>query len=182
MDPPITIHGQPQTIDALQTHIFNNTIWPDFARLPNAERPVMRYQPMQPGEARDIGDRRFEMIAVNHIVPGVGYRVANSTGVFAFSGDTTTNENFWKVLNEGEKLDLLIVEAAFPNNDINLCRQAGHYCAELLAPDLAKLRHQPEVYISHTKPGAENKIFAECEEAIRSHKIKSLQEGARFKL
>ena len=38
-----------------------------------------------------------------------------------------------------EEIDMLIVETAFPNEEIDLCRRAGHYCAELLAGDLDKL-------------------------------------------
>jgi len=122
------------------------------------------------------------MINVNHIVPGVGYRVENEIGVFAFSGDTTTNDSFWQTLNEREKLDVLVVETAFANADVDLCRRAGHYCADLLAEDLAKLKHKPQVYISHNKPGAEKLIMAECAEAIKTHQVHPLNGGIRIKL
>jgi ribonuclease BN (tRNA processing enzyme) len=113
-------------------------------------------------------------------VPGVGYRVENASGVFAFSGDTTTNDSFWEGLNQQEKLDVLIVETAFTNADIDLCRRAGHYCADLLAEDLSKLRHKPRVYISHNKPGSEQQILAECEQAIKTHEIHSLSGGVKL--
>ncbi|MFO8023962.1 MBL fold metallo-hydrolase [Thiohalophilus sp.] len=179
---PITIHAQQVTIDALRTHIFNNVIWPDFAALPHPDRPVLRYQPMQPGESRQVRNIRFEMVPVNHVVPGVGYIVRNSPQVFAFSGDTTTNDTFWARLNQLERLDLLIVEAAFADDDIDICRRAGHYCPALLAEDIAKLTHQPEVYITHNKPGGEGEIFAECARAITTHSVNRLSAGARFTL
>ena len=179
---PIVIHGLAATINALKTHIFNNVIWPDFARLPDDEHPVVQYQVMHVGEIVEINNRKFEMIEVNHIVAGVGYRVESETGSFAFSGDTTTNDTFWSALNQHDKLDLLIVESAFANKDITLCHLSGHYCAELLGPDLAKLNHQPDVYISHNKPGAENQIFAECEKAISTHTIHPLSAGKSFSL
>ncbi|VAW93459.1 CAMP phosphodiesterases class-II:Metallo-beta-lactamase superfamily [hydrothermal vent metagenome] len=182
LETPITIHAQTATLNALKDHIFNNVIWPDFSKLPNKENAVMRYSPMLPGEILNIGDRHLEMINVNHIVPGVGYRVENAIGVFAFSGDTTTNDTLWETLNQRDKLDVLIVETAFANADIDLCRRAGHYCADLLAADLAKLKHQPAVYISHNKPGAEKLIMAECEQAIKTHKIHPLHGGVRIKL
>lgn len=179
---PINIHAQPATIEALEQHIFNNKIWPDFGSLPSPEAPVMRFQPMNPGEICKIENRSFEMIRVNHIVPGVGYRVESPDGAFAFSGDTTSNDTFWEGLNARDKLDMLIVEAAFPNTEIDLCRRAGHYCADLLAEDLAKLQHHPKVYISHNKPGAEETIFAECQKAINGHEVYPLNGGDRFKL
>lgn len=177
---PIVIHGLEATINALKTHIFNNVIWPDFSRLPSKDNPVMRFQIMQPGEVVDINHRKIEMIQVNHIVPGVGYRVQSETGAFAFSGDTTTNNTFWDALNKHDQLDILIVESAFTNKDVTLCHLSGHYCAELLGPDLAKLKHQPSIYISHNKPGAETQIFSECLKAISTHTIHPLSGGQTF--
>ena len=182
IEEPIVIHGLATTIDALKTHIFNNIIWPDFASLPNSDNPVMQYEVMQPGEIVEIDQRKIEMIEVNHIVPGVGYRVESGTGSFAFSGDTTTNDTFWQALNKHDKLDLLIVESAFTNKDVNLCRLSGHYCPELLGPDVAKLNHKATVYISHNKPGAELQIYSECQKAITSHSIHPLSSGQSFTL
>lgn len=179
---PIIVHALAATIDALKEHIFNNVIWPDFSRLPSSDKPVMQYQVMQLGETVEINNRKIEMIEVNHIVPGVGYRVESATGSFAFSGDTTTNDTFWDALNKHSKLDVLLVESAFANKDVTLCNLSGHYCAELLGPDLAKLNHQPEVYISHNKPGAEGQIFGECQKAITTHTIHPLSAGHSFKL
>lgn len=179
---PITVHAQAVTIEALQKHIFNNVVWPDFTRLPTPDRPVIRFETMQPGDIYQLGERSFESIRVNHTVPGVGYRVASETGVFAFSGDTTTNDTFWTALNAHDRLDMLMVEAAFPNEEIELCRQAGHYCPILLAEDLAKLSHRPQVYISHNKPGAESRIFSQCHDAITRYPIHALRGGDRITL
>jgi len=176
---PVVIHAQAETLNALQTHIFNNTIWPDFSRIPK-EAPVLEYQVMAPGEIVVLDNREFEMIPVNHAVAGVGYRVKGGKGVFAFSGDTTTNDTFWAALNKYDALDLLIVEAAFSNADKELCKIAGHYCAELLGEDIKKLNHKPEVYITHNKPGLERSIFDECKQAIPEHTIYPLQGKKTF--
>jgi len=178
---PLVIHAQAETLNALQTHIFNNTIWPDFSRLPT-EAPVLKYQVMTPGETIDISGRKLEMIQVNHAVAGVGYRVQGDKGVFAFSGDTTTNDTFWDALNQHDELDLLIVEAAFANADKELCKIAGHYCPELLGSDIKKLKHQPDIYITHNKPGLEKTILEECKLAISDRTIQPLQGNKLFTL
>ncbi len=183
---PLVVHGQPVTLKALQTHVFNWTIWPDFAKLPTEDKPVMQYQTLVPGDIVDLdgkGEKRtLEMIGVNHIVPGVGYRVEGETGAFAFSGDTTTNDNFWKVLNGHDRLDVLLVEAAFANADIDLSKRSGHYTAKLLAADLKKLKHQPDIYITHNKPGHESVIMGECREAIDGRKVTAAATGLIFTL
>lgn len=179
---PVVVHGQAVTLEALRKHVFNWTIWPDFAKLPTADAPVMRYSSLSPGERMTLEGRQLEMIAVEHIVPGVGYRVEAPGGVFAFSGDTSTNDNFWQVLNAHDRLDLLLVEAAFSNADEALSRKAGHYTPRLLAADLQKLRHRPRIHISHTKPGQEELILQECREAISDREIHSLSSGQVFEL
>jgi ribonuclease BN (tRNA processing enzyme) len=179
---PIIIHGLEATISALKTHIFNNVIWPDFSILPNSDSPVMKYQTMVPGEIVELNGNKIEMIPVNHIVPGVGYRVDTGKNVFAFSGDTTTNDTFWDALNQHSKLDLLFVESAFPNREMDLCRRAGHYCPEMLAKDIVKLKHKPEIYITHNKPGDEDEIFRECQQLIQGHSVNRLTGGMKFDL
>ncbi|WP_455205723.1 MBL fold metallo-hydrolase [Kaarinaea lacus] len=179
---PIVIHGQPETIAALQEHIFNWVIWPDFAKLPTLEKPVMRYEVMQAGEIYRLNGRSLEMIRVNHIVPCVGYRVDGGSGAFAFSGDTSTQDNFWETLNRYESLDPLIVEVAFANSEQELSIKAGHYTPRLLGADMAKLRHYPKVFISHTKPGQEELIVKECQQAIADREIMSLFGGEEFTL
>ncbi len=179
---PLVVHARADTIEALKHHIFNNIIWPDFSRLPSVDKPVMTFNVLSPNEHCELNGRHFEMIPVNHIVPGAGYRVSNGTGVFVFSGDTTSNDTLWQALNTGDRLDVLMVEAAFANKDIDLCRRAGHYCPQLLGEDMRKLKHDPDIYISHTKPGDEQNIFAECQQAMPERKLHLLNGKETFTL
>lgn len=179
---PIVIHAQAPTIEVLRKHIFNWAVWPDFAKLPTPEIPVMTYDPLSPGESCVLGGRSLEMIAVNHIVPAVGYRVACDTGVFAFTGDTVTNDTFWAALNAHDRLDLLLVEATFSNKDKELSLKARHYCPLLLAEDLKKLNHSPQIFVTHNKPGEEEKIFNECLQLMPERNLKRLTGGKTFEL
>ncbi len=179
---PITLYSQPETVAAIKTHLFNWTIWPDFTRLPSEGNGVLKLVEMQPGQTLEFGNRRIEMIPVNHAVPAVGYRIETEGGSIAFSGDTTTNDTLWEALNRHESLDVLIVEAAFLNRDLEVSRHAYHYTPDLLGTDLLKLRHRPEIYITHTKPGAEEQIFAECRIAVGDRKVQLLTHGQLFTL
>lgn len=182
IDEPIVVHALPETIDALRTHIFNWVIWPDFAKLPDEDRPVVRFEEMHPGHPFISGERSLEMIRVNHAVPAVGYRIASPGGVIAFSGDTTSNDEFWQVLNDSPRLDVLIVEAAFANRDEEISRLSRHFCPSLLAADMVKLNHDPEVYITHNKPGEEDVIIAECQAAMPERNVKPLLPHHVFEL
>ncbi|MDH5408434.1 MAG: 3',5'-cyclic-nucleotide phosphodiesterase [Gammaproteobacteria bacterium] len=179
---PITIHAQQETIKAFQQHLFNNVIWPDFSLLPSQDKPVLRFEPMLAGSTYKIDGLTIEMVKVRHVVPAVGYIVEGPGGVFAFSGDTSTNDGFWAALNRYEKLDVLIVEAAFTNQDKLLSQKAGHYCPESLGEDIKKLNHKPKIYLSHHKPGSEKIIFEQCQQEITDQTIESLRGGQRFQL
>jgi len=182
IETPIVIHGQPATLKAFQDHIFNNVIWPDFGVLPTTDKPVLRYELLKPGESIKLDELTLTMVKVKHVVPAVGYIMHTANHTVAFTGDTTTNDTLWPVLNELEQLDALIVEAAFTNSDLKLSRQAGHYCPSTLAADLKKLKHQPKIYLSHHKPGAEDKIRAECQQEITGFTVDSLHGGQIIQL
>lgn len=179
---PIVIHAQAKTIEALQKHIFNWAIWPDFSRLPTPENPVMCFELVEPGKKNTVGNRSLEFIPVNHIVPTGGYRIVCDSGVFAFTGDTTTNDSFWETLNSYDDLDLLFVESAFSNSEEELSIISRHYCPKLLAADLAKLKHRPKIYITHNKPGGEENIFSECMTEIAGREVKRLRGNEVFQL
>lgn len=181
-DEPIVVHAQEETIGALKQHIFNWTIWPDFSELPTRERPSLRFRPMTPGEKITIRSRQFEMIPVNHTVPGVGYCVQDNKGIVAFSGDTTTNDSLWDVLNRYSDIDLLFVESAFSNSDIEISKLSKHYCPKTLGDDIVKLKHRPDVWLTHFKPGEEELIYRECVEAMPDFNVQYLRGSEIFKL
>ncbi len=179
---PLQVYAQRNTIKALCDHVFNWAIWPDFTALPHKSNAVLKLNPMKPGDELVIEGRKIEMITVNHAVPGVGYRVESGGKAFAFSGDTTSNENLWVSLNKHKTLDLLFIETAFADEDMELARVAFHYCPELLAKDLPKLKHKPKVYISHLKPGEEKQIMKECRAALPEWDLQQLKSGDVFEL
>lgn len=179
---PIIVHAQQQTIDVLHQHIFNGDIWPDFTVLPSSDDGVLKLSSMGAGTSTLIGGRRIEMIPVRHTVPAVAYRLESGGKAFAFSGDTTGNDSLWSALNRHHQLDLLFVETAFANRDVELARKACHYCPQLLANDLPRLKHRPTVCISHLKPGDESLIMDECREALPDWELKQLKGGDVFEL
>ncbi len=181
-DRPLVIHALEESMEIIKQHIFNWQIWPDFFELPDKSRPSIEFQAMSAGETRELQGRTIEMIPVNHSVPGVGYRIQNDTGSFAFSGDTTTNDTLWEVLNRHDGLDMLVIECAFSNSEKQLSDLAGHYCPETLIADMSKLRHRPRVFITHLKPGEEDQTFQEITEGLRGFDVVRLHSEDHFQL
>jgi 3',5'-cyclic-nucleotide phosphodiesterase len=158
---PVTVYAQDATMAALRQHVFNNVIWPDFSRIPSPEQPFMTWRSLPPGAEVELGTRRIRSIPVTHTVPAVGYLVSGSGGAVAFSGDTTTTEEFWRVLNGRADLKHVIIETSFLDRDEQLARVSNHLCPRLLAAELRKLKHGPQVHITHLMPGFEDAIMLE---------------------
>ncbi len=182
IEEPIIIHAQETTLKALREHIFNWVMWPDFAELPHPDQPVLAYETLLPGDIVTIGDRSFQAIPVNHVVPAVGYRVEQNGKAFAFSGDTTTNDTLWEKLNNHDNLEFLIIESAFANHDIKLCQLARHYCPSLLAEDIEKLKHKPSLHMTHLKPGEEDIIMSEVRSLLNDWDVEQLKGGEEFEI
>ncbi len=174
---PLTVYAREETLRAVQDHLFNGVIWPDFAQLPSPEKPMLRYCVCSPGDTITIGHRDFYAIDVMHSVPSLGYTVQNSGGVFAVSGDTKTNETLWPVLNACEDLRVLVIEVSFPDEMADLAAIAGHYTPKTLTNDLKRLQHEPEIWLTGMKPGEEERIFEQVIEAAPDKNIQMLSLG-----
>lgn len=175
---PMVVYGRSETLATLQKHIFNWEIWPDFAQLPDLHNPVIRYQTLEPGEMVEVNDRLFHAVDVRHTVPAQGYCISNAEGVFAVSGDTTTNTTLWPLLNSLPRLKALVVEVSFPDEQAALAQAAGHYCPSTLAADLSNLQHQPDIWLTAMKPGEERTIMQQVQQAIPSRGVRMLHTGA----
>jgi len=180
---PLLVYARAETIQILKEHIFNWQLWPDFTELPSKENPVLKLIEMNPGDEMYVGERRIEMVNVNHTVPACAYIVEADDKVFAYSGDTTTNDNLWNRLNQCSKLDFIVVETAFSEEEIELAKLAKHYCPSILAADLKKLNHKVKIGISHLKPGDENHIFQQCCDEVKGeHELCHLANNDNFQI
>ncbi len=176
-DVPLTVYAREETLRAIQDHLFNDVIWPDFSRLPAPENPMLRYRVCGPGDTVTIGHRDFYAVDVMHSVPSLGFTVQNSGGAFAVSGDTKTNETLWPVLNACDDLRVLVIEVSFPDEMESLAMESGHYTPKSLTDDLKRLRHEPDIWLTGMKPGEESRIFEQVVRAAPSRNIQMLSRG-----
>ncbi|HLL77344.1 MAG TPA: 3',5'-cyclic-nucleotide phosphodiesterase [Pyrinomonadaceae bacterium] len=150
---PVRVHTTQEIVDLLERDVFNWTVYPRFSGLRNEHGPVMEYVPFRPGEEFRVAHLRVTAVPVNHIVPTVGLVVSDDRATVAFSSDTTTTEEFWRVVNEMPGLAAVLIEAAFPNSMRKLADVSGHLTPEGLAAEIAKLTHKDlDVLAVHLKP------------------------------
>jgi ribonuclease BN (tRNA processing enzyme) len=179
-DRPLTVYASGETLDILRQHIFNWKIWPDFSEIPGVRRPYMRYQKLELGETVVLNGRRITPVPANHVVPAVGYHLDSGKASLVFSGDTTTNDALWEVVNKIENLRYLIIETAFSNSEKELAVLAKHLCPSLLADELAKFKRDAELYITHLKPGELELTMREIEDCVHGQRPKMLMNNQEF--
>jgi len=160
-DSPVNVHALPETIAALQKHIFNWTIWPDFTQIPHFDRPSMVFSPIAIDETVTLSDRKIRALQANHTVPALGFHISGAEGSLVFSGDTGPNPNFWRYVNGVSDLVHLIVETAFSNREQDLAVSAKHLFPIQLNDELQQLHRQPQLWITHLKPSDRETIARE---------------------
>ncbi len=177
---PITIYAIGETLEILKQHIFNWKIWPDFSEIPSAQHPSMLYQSIELGKTVVLNGRNITAIPANHVVPAVGYHLDSGAASLVFSGDTTTNNALWKVVNKIDNLRYLIIESAFSNSEKDLAVLSKHLCPSMLSMELAKFKREAEVFITHLKPGELEQTMQEIKESVRDIRPQMLLNNQEF--
>jgi ribonuclease BN (tRNA processing enzyme) len=153
---PFTVHGSEATLRVLRRHVFNGKLWPDFTRIPSAERPVLRLAPFRHGVPFRAGRHRVLPVKVRHAVESTGFVVARGGSSFAISGDTGPTTAFWRAVNDAPGLGALLVEVSFPDDLRWLADRSGHLTPATLAGELSKVKRPGvPVYLYHLKPAWE---------------------------
>jgi ribonuclease BN (tRNA processing enzyme) len=172
---PITIYATRATIEILRNHLFNWAIWPDFAEIPSAEAPFMRYREIEVGQPLKLGGRSIVALPARHTVPAVGYHLDSGSASLVFTGDTAPNDALWRIVNRIANLKFLIIETAFSNKERQLADVSRHLCPATLAEELAKLERSAEIYVTHLKPGEIELTMLEIEECAGRFRPRMLQ-------
>ena len=87
---PIVVHGSPETLRILRSHIFNWLIWPDFSSIPRSGNRSCGFRKCTSARApTSAAAAGMTALPALHTVPAVAYQVSCDTGSLVFSGDTT---------------------------------------------------------------------------------------------
>ena len=167
-DKPLKVYGIYETIHALQEHIFNNVIWPDFTKIPSANHPFISLHLIELNEPIHLEQNTITALPVDHSIAANAYAISSDTGTLVFSGDTGVSERFWKAVNQQKQIKHLIIETSFLDREEKLALISGHLSPSLLMSELSKLDKQichPEVkiWICHLKPDGGDAIMQEID-------------------
>ncbi len=174
---PVMLMSLPEVLKGLQANIFNDTVYPDFTRLPSPQHPVICHSTLQAGLEARVGDLRVTAIPVNHPVPTVGFLIEDGASSVVFSGDTYQTDEIWKVASHRPTLKAAFIECSFPDALSDIARASYHLTPSLFAREYRKLG-DPDlpVYAYHLKPRYRDMIRREITQ-LGIPKLSVLQEG-----
>ncbi len=165
---PIIVHGIEHTIKTIKESIFNDSLWPNFSKLPTEQNPILIYNIIAVLTTYRIS--KFEIMAIptNHTIPSVGYIISDGKSSFVYTGDTGPTENFWKIVFDKIEPNAIIIECTFPNIMTELAKNSGHLTPNLLEKELKQIPPSIPIYIFHIKPGYHNEIQREISNIKRN--------------
>ena len=180
--PPVNIRGLPEVLEAISTHLLNDTIWPDFTVIP-AETPVLSYVPMAPGEVVNLDGLHFVNHPVNHAKASSGFVAwgREEDEVLAYTGDTGPTPGWWEFLaGLPIRVKNIITEASFPNRLEGLATVSKHLTPKLLRRELERLPYKPKVFIYHMKSPFSEEIQEELRLAMEGYSYHLMREEEVF--
>jgi cAMP phosphodiesterase len=148
---PFTITSLEPIVKTMQTSVFNNVLWPDFAAIPPGA-PVVKYRTLTEEVEQRVGDLWVTPVAVSHTVPSTGFILHDGTSGLIYSGDTGPTEAIWKAARGLRGIRAIILECAFPNRMDDIATLARHMTPELIRRELDKMPADIPVLIFHVKP------------------------------
>lgn len=177
---PLRVHASRQCARTLRESIFNDELWPDFTRIPDAKQPVVEIIPFDPTRPFRIGKYRVAPVPVCHPVESVGYVLSDGRASVAFSGDTGPTTRLWKRINAERRLKALFVELSFPSRLQGLADVSGHLTPATLASELAKIERDGQpVLLYHLKPAFMAELERELK-TLRLDNVRILERGEEF--
>jgi ribonuclease BN (tRNA processing enzyme) len=145
------IYGSSETLDAVQRHIFNDVMWPDFVSLSKKMHPFLRLCPLDTELPVEVDGLHITPVRVNHVVPTFGYVINDDHTAVIVAGDTGPTERLWEVAHQTAGLRAVFLEACFPNSMKRLAETSFHLTPEMFAGEVGKMPHGIKVVATHIK-------------------------------
>jgi len=160
---PVTICASGMAIEAIRTHILNDVIWPDFSRLPSAEKPVLRYREIAEGiPVVASGGITLTPHCLHNSQSDYGYLIENGSSSLLYTSDIGADAS---LSINGRVAENIIVEVSFPDEKSGLATLTGHLTPGLLLEMIGRLPTAPRtIFVSHMKTYFREQIVRQLQE------------------
>jgi ribonuclease BN (tRNA processing enzyme) len=179
-DKAIDLHASAATIYAVRKYLFNNDTWPDFTRLPNHLLPAIRFHELEAERPLVLDGVSFTPIAVDHLIPTVGFLIEQDGAAVLWSSDTGPTTRLWEIANTTPSLKALCIETSFDNSLQEIADISLHLTPQTLASELVKLQRKVPILLHHLKPPCIERIHQEVGK-LHNADVHFLEQGKGYR-
>lgn len=165
-----TLYASEDVLDMLRRDVFNGRVWPNFLQMSHEGRPFVNVQVIESGKAIDLEGLHITPIAVNHVVPTLGFILEDAASAVVITSDTAATTEIWQRADRLTKLKAVFLEATLPNNMAELAGVTRHLTPDGLFGEMRKLTRRPNFYAVHLSARNRDEVIAE----LRSHGLSNL--------
>ena len=141
--------------------MFNDRVWPDFIGMSESGTPFVKVEALEPGRPVLAAGLRLTPVAVDHVVPTLGFLVESPEVMIAIPSDTGPTDSFWREAGASPNLKAVFLEASFPNAMSELARVSKHLTPAMFAAEARKLPRPVPFIAVHIKPRFYDQVVAE---------------------
>lgn len=165
----LSLYATAPVLEMLSSSLLSGQTYPDFRRLPSAEKPTIRTIALEPFQETEVAGYRVLAVPIAHSVPAAGYVVTSVDGRSLFyTSDTGPG---WATLVKAMRLDLIITELTSSDRFEAGMLRVGHQTPRMLKAELLSFRrlsgYLPPVVLVHMSPLIEGEIANEVAQVAR---------------
>jgi len=157
----VTVHAGRATLESLRRDVFNDRVWPDFISMSEKGMPFVKLESLEPGRPVRAAGLRLIPLAVDHVVPTLGFLVEAPGVTVAIPSDTGPTDSFWRAAGEAPDLKAVFLEASFPNAMSELALASKHLTPAMFAAEARKLGRSVPFVAVHIKARWYEQVVAE---------------------
>lgn len=158
---PFQVYSHKTVNKAVKDHLFNDTIWPDFSVLPNAENPTIIFNDIENEKELILGEYKVMPVHVKHPGDAFGFIIEKGDCAILFTQDTAATDRIWEVGKQYKNLKAIFTEVSFPNHLQFVADLSDHHSPNTMKEEIKKMPENIPVYLGHLKPNYQEQLIQE---------------------
>ncbi|MDA1018358.1 MAG: 3',5'-cyclic-nucleotide phosphodiesterase [Planctomycetota bacterium] len=160
---PVRVFGSLEVLNAVQAHLFNGIIWPDFVELTQQGLPFVELHPIQPNESREVCGVTITAFEVEHVVPTNAFVIEDEAVAVAIVTDTHRPADLLRKLATYPNLAAIFLEVTFPNHMSTMAEVSAHLTPAGFARELDAAGITVPTYAIHLKAAYRDQLVKEID-------------------
>ena len=178
---PVVLCAGAETQRAVESHVFNDQIWPDLVRISQTEAPFFSWQTLRDFESFQIGKLTITPFPLDHLIPTFGFLVDDGRSAVAIVSDTAPVTQAWDFLNRQPNLNTVFLELSFPESMAGLAEHTMHLTPSTFLSEQRKLEKDVNWLAVHLKSTLREEILSDFS-VLSDSPVVVAEPGAEYSL